>query len=257
MNSDFDNIPISIIMPTNSLGELFYIAVNSILSQTHRNFELIILTNGPIDSFDLRRFREYMICDPRIKIFNLLLPGVGTSINFGIECSSYDLIARADSDDVYDQCWLSVLVSFMTANNLDLCGCHLNLIDITGRDIGIRKYPTTELDIRNSLLFKNVFAHNTIMIKKSILISVGGYKNGINTEDYDLWIRLLANPCIRCANLDRTLVSYRLHSMGAQRAIYPYSEVTGYFMRDFINTLKFKYFIALIFSIFKRFARAK
>jgi hypothetical protein len=141
--------------------------------------------------------------------------------------------------------------------DLDIVGCQLNLIDVDGKYLGYRNYPTGNDSIRKSIYFKNVFAHNSIIVKKSFLIQVGGYKNGIYTEDYDLWLRLFSFTKIRCGNLDNQLVRYRLHSMGAQRKIYPYAEVCGYLMRELMVNFKMMVFLGLITAIIKRFVRSK
>ncbi|MGL6170870.1 MAG: glycosyltransferase, partial [Vibrio sp.] len=150
---------------------------------------------------------------------------------------------------------LKLQIDYMQMYDLDMVGSDLILINESGKTIGYRKYPKGN-EIRKMMPFKNPFAHNTILIKRQVLLDARGYNSGFNSEDYDLWLRLKRME-IKWDNIDSPLVEYRIHSCATQRRLLGYAESTALAMREFILDKSFTKFFAILYHLIKSFFRAK
>jgi glycosyltransferase involved in cell wall biosynthesis len=164
--------------------------VHSILDQTFRDFEFIILNNGSTDETAqiLNQFR-----DPRLRIIHQENLGVTRSLDKGVRMAHADLIARLDADDYSFPNRLSKQVDFMD-RNLDYALCGTKFLELTGNKISPQKVPFIENDenIRSILSCYNPFSHSAVMFRKQSFIAAGGYDERFTfSPDYDLWIRLL------------------------------------------------------------------
>jgi hypothetical protein len=115
-----------------------------------------------------------------------------------------------DADDVADPRRLELQLAFLGAHpDVGLCGTAARLTDYGGRDLGVWRPPTEDADIRRRMIRANQFAHPTVVFRKSLFESVGGYREDMPlAQDYDLWLRLLTR--CRGANLSDPLLLRRL-----------------------------------------------
>lgn len=243
---------ISVIMGLHKIDSYVDVAINSILSQTYQNFEFIIVANGK-ESELVANYIQSSFNDSRIKVLKSNIGQLAYALNLAIDASQYDYIARMDGDDIAHPDRLGKQIKCLENNKLDLIGSCINLIDEFGGKIGFREYPT-QLKINKLLPFKNTFAHNTILCKKSIIISARGYNSGFNTEDYDLWLRLKRHG-IKWDNIGEPLLDYRIHANASQRRLLGYAECAGYAVREFILQKNFRNFIAMFVQFAKSFLR--
>lgn len=246
---------ISVIMACNSMDSYLLPAINSMLKQTYKNIELVLVINGSLAA-DIENYIRANIDDERLHVIVSPIAQLSLSLNLALIHSKGDLIARMDCDDISVPTRLEEQFKFLCENKLDLVGCDLTLIDENGAIIGKREYPKGE-KIRSSLPFKNPFAHNTILAKKKIIIEARGYNSGFNSEDYDLWIRLARSTNAVWDNMDSTLVEYRIHSAASQRKLLGYAESSALAMREFILKKSGINFIAVLYHVMKSFFRAK
>lgn len=241
---------ITVIMAINRYDGYCPKAIESILNQTMREIELLIVANGPnaeeIESRVLKICKE----DSRVKVILSAIGQLAHALNVGIEHASYGFIARMDADDISHASRLERQLHYLRDKDLDMVGCNAHLIDENDRELGTRKCAQGSA-IANSLPFKNPFIHPSILIKKEVLIKARGYNAGFNSEDYDLWLRL-RRMRIKWDNIDEELLQYRIHSNSSQRKLLGYAECTGYALREFIL---FKSWINLS-AIFFHFAKA-
>lgn len=244
---------ISVIMGVNRYDEYLPKAITSILEQSFSSFEFIIVANGvSCEEIESRILNVYPN-EKRLKIIKTQIGQLAHALNLGIDKASYDYIARMDSDDV---AWPSRLErQFLRLENsdLDMVGCDLRLIDELGNHLGIRIYPKGK-DINRYLSFKNCFAHNTILIKKSVVLMARGYNSGFNSEDYDLWLRLRRLGA-KWDNMSETLVDYRIHAGASQRRLLGYAESTALALREFILNKTFNNLVAVGYHFFKSIFR--
>jgi glycosyltransferase involved in cell wall biosynthesis len=164
--------------------------VNSILNQTFKDFEYIILNNGSTDRtpYILSRYT-----DPRLRIVHQENLGIVRSLNKGINLSSGNLIARLDADDYAFPQRLEKQVAFMEQYpEIDFCGTrYKELIGIKYFSPMVQFFEKDE-DIRKNVSYFNPFSHSTIMLRKKAFLESGSYKEKFEySHDYELWVRML------------------------------------------------------------------
>jgi glycosyltransferase involved in cell wall biosynthesis len=202
---------VTVLLPVYN-GERFLAdAVKSVLSQTFRDFELLVVDDGSTDGSAtiLESFT-----DPRIRVIkNEKRQKLAGALNRGIESARGMYIARMDADDVCMPERLAAQVGFMdTHPDIGMCGCWVRTIGDHPSSGTIYKFPETHEEIKASLLFDNPFAHPSTILRKSFLDKYllrfdGSY---YPAEDYELWARAL--DCFTSANIARVLLQYRLHA---------------------------------------------
>ncbi|HEM2541091.1 TPA: glycosyltransferase family 2 protein [Streptococcus suis] len=116
---------ISVIVPVYNVDIYLKECLNSIISQTYTNLEIILIDDGSTD-LSLEICREYIEKDERIKLFTLDHQGVSTARNLGIQNSTSKYLLFVDSDDVIETNLVELLYDNMQKNNSDLSGCLLS-----------------------------------------------------------------------------------------------------------------------------------
>lgn len=190
-------------------------AIDSVLTQSYKNFELIIINDFSTNDIE-KTILEYEKEDPRIVYIknekNLRLT---KSLNKGIELSKWEYIARIDDDDVWcDNEKLQKQVDFME-NNPDywLCGTQVIFIDENWKELERIKNPTENNDIKKSILFGCNFFHSSVIIRKKALDEVWVYSNDRDySEDHELWLRIWTR--YKLHNLDDFALLYRINQNG-------------------------------------------
>lgn len=207
MNNKNNNLMISVVMPVYNAERYLDEAIQSILTQTYKDFEFIIINDGSIDN-SLKIIKKYQEQDSRIILINRENKGFVYSLNEAIYMAKGDCIARMDADDISLPNRFKEQVQILdTMNNIDVIGCNYQLIDNQSKITGEVKVPITNNDILMSLCYSVPFAHPSVMIRKSVFDSVK-YENN-PTEDYLLWSKIYKNN--NFYNLDKCLFQYRHH----------------------------------------------
>lgn len=216
---------ISVVLPVHG-GEPSYLydAVRSILGQSLKDLELLVVED-PSDRPALAILRKF--ADERVRhILNPRPSGLAASLNLGLREARAPLIARMDADDVSEPERFELQVrSLRDDPHLGLIGARISVIDERGVRIGQRRYPLEHRAILRALHRYNCFSHPTVMFRRELVVSRGGYTEGTAHEDYDLWCRL-AKAGVRMANRPEELVRYRFHS-GALKAHDVHRAVRG------------------------------
>ena len=165
--------------------------IESILGQTYCDFEFLIIDDGSQDK-SLGIIKNYSNSDKRIKFISQENIGLTKSLNKGISLAKGEWIARIDADDVALPERLELQINYANKHNLNLVGCQSNIIDSKGNI----KYKTT-IPIDYKTLFLNLkkqkpfFSHSSVLFKKNLVISLGGYRETMKrSQDYDLWLRI-------------------------------------------------------------------
>lgn len=184
-------------------------SVNSILSQTYKNFEFIIVDDCSTDNS--YSYLKSLNSNHLKLIFNKTNIGQTLSLNKAIKLSTGSFIARMDADDISKKERLEEQISFLRQNpNVDILGSQALIIDKFDKKIGQIDLPLKHSAIWAYSLMHNPFIHPTVMIKKKILEKFDNvYNDKFINQDYDLWSRLLINN--KSANVDKRLLSYRIH----------------------------------------------
>ena len=192
---------VSVIMSVKDAEETLEVAVNSILEQTYKDFELLIMDDFSKDGTKniLNKFAER---DNRIKVFeNNSNLGLTRSLNKLIENSSGKYIARQDADDYSTPDRLQIQVTNIEKEDVDAVVCRAK---VTG---SAKKIPGVSFFFPKKLLmkFKNPFIHGTLLIKKKVLNDLGNYdEKFIYSQDYKLFFDFL-NSGYKIKNLNKIL----------------------------------------------------
>jgi GT2 family glycosyltransferase/Tfp pilus assembly protein PilF len=201
---------ISIIVPVYNAEAYLEESLESLLNQTFTDFELILVDDGSTDRTKaiINTYRD----DRIVFLENEANRGVIFSLNRGLLRSRGKYIARADADDIYDLNRLMKQFSTMEAHpEWMLLGSSMSLIDEQGCLIGIEQIPTEHEQIERRLVVSNSFAHPSLMIRTRDILRCGGYLyDRIHAEDYDLWCRMHLNLPGESANLEQSLIYYRV-----------------------------------------------
>ena len=132
-------IIVSVIIPYYKKKNYIKSTIKSVLNQTYKNFEIIIVYDDK-DRNDLKYLNKIKKLDKKIKIIlNAKNIGAGLSRNKAIKRAKGKYIAFIDSDDLWNKKKLGVQLNFMKKNNHDISHTNYSIIDESGRIVGIRK----------------------------------------------------------------------------------------------------------------------
>ena len=199
---------VSVILPIYNSEKYIKKSVKSILEQSFSDFEIIAINDGSIDK-SLSVIESFR--DKRIKIFNNYKNiGISASLNFGIQNSSGEYIARMDADDICLSNRLKNQIYFLDQNlSVDVVGSYFKTF---GCAISRKICPPLQDDqIKAGLLFNAVLGHPVVMMRKDrIIASKLKYDSNYDgAEDYELWVRGSSKLCF--ANIPQVLLLYRIH----------------------------------------------
>jgi len=205
---------ITVIMTVYNGEKYIKEAIDSILRQTYKNFELLIINDGSTDN-TLKIVNQYQ--DKRLKLIqNPINSGIVYSRNKALEESTGEFIAVLDADDIALPTRLKKQLNFLEKNtDFGLIGGWAELIDEYGNLTGIKwknKIPPNR--ISSTLLFNNLFTHSAAMLRKNA-IPADGYRQYEISCEFDLWIRMAKKW--KLGNLNEILVKYRIHSEGVSK----------------------------------------
>ena len=191
---------ISVIIPTYNRAHLIKRSVESVLNQTYKNLELIIVDDGSTD--DTKKVIK-SLNDERIIYIYQSNQGANAARNKGIENTKGKYIAFQDSDDIWHSDKLEKQISALQKNNADIVFCKVfkfgNLIK--------RKVPK---NIKKGFLPKNIIPLNifpqTLLLKSDILKENKFDTNLLSVEDFELLVRIQKKYSLYC--VDEALVDY-------------------------------------------------
>ena len=162
-------------------------AIDSILSQTFKDFEFIIINDGSTDK-TLKIIKSYK--DPRIVLISRENKGLVESLNEGIKKAKGKYIARQDADDISVKNRLYSQLELLEKENKNAVFSFFEMIDDTNKLKNIFTSPIRNVDVYRSLFIRNPLGHGSAMFEKSLFDELGGYSSGVGpVEDYDLWCR--------------------------------------------------------------------
>lgn len=197
---------VSVYIPTFNYGRYVEQAIKSVLNQTCKNWELIIINDGSTDRTDeiISKYEK----NERITIVRQENKGLTVTSNIALRLSKGKYIIRLDGDDYFDENALLVTTNYMELNpDIDLVYPDYYLIDEAGEIISIERRNKVNSDIE----LLDMPAHGAgSMFRRKVLIELGGYNEEIKCQDgYDIWIRFIQN--YRTGNINLPLFYYRQH----------------------------------------------
>ena len=208
---------ISVVMSVFNDEKFLKSSIDSILNQSYKNFEFIIIDDGSTDR-SLSIIKDYKKIDKRIIVVSKQNTGLTKSLNVGLRLSKGKYIARIDGDDISHPLRFEKQIEILSKETqLELIGTNCILIDEKGLQIGRKKYnyPTNFRKIKTNLLSGNsIFPHSSMMFKKSEIKNLGFLDEFFKkTQDFNLLLNLLKKEnSIKCLNYDEPLLKIRKHS---------------------------------------------
>lgn len=178
---------VSVIVPMYNAAAFLGATVDSILVQTYKDFELLLIDDC---STDATLELAYSFSDPRIRVIkNSKNQGAGATRNKGIELAQSTYIAFCDADDIMLPDRLEKQLSFMEQHSdIDICGSFVKLINENGDIIGKYTFPTEHNEIAVEMFLRCAFQQSTAFIRRSRLVHNDlRYKENHYAEDFDLW----------------------------------------------------------------------
>lgn len=202
-------VKVSIILPTFNSSSFIYEAISSILKQTHKNLELIIIDDKSTDD-TIKIIKSFR--DKRIRLIKTKQRlGLANSLNLGIKLSKSKFIARMDSDDISELNRIEEQVNFLIKNKyIDIVGSAIKIIDDVGNINKFVSYPKNNFEIKFFMCLGCPIVHPSVMMRKSVFEKYGIYYKNNYAEDFQLWSKLL-HKNIKFCNLDKHLLKLRKH----------------------------------------------
>lgn len=186
-------------------------ALNSILGQSFRDYEFIIINDGSIDN-TTGILQQYAQADQRLCVFHQENRGLIAALNRGCRLARGKYIARMDADDIAFPDRFERQVNFLDRHpTVAVLGGATKLINAKGASIGEWRTPVDDWQIKEALRRVNCFCHSSIMMRKDAFAATEGYRRPfLHAEDYDLWLRMADQ--FELANLPDALLYYRIHA---------------------------------------------
>ena len=184
-------------------------AIESILNQTYKNFELLIINDGSTDN-SLEIINSFK--DDRIRVLNNdKNRGLIYSRNRAVKESRGKYFAILDCDDYSYSHRLEAQCQLLESHpEIAICGSNALFILDKQSDTFEYTHKVPHENLSFEILFRNVFVNSTLMIRKNIMLELGGYRDEYYmAEDFDLSQRIIER--YEAKNIDETLIKYRIH----------------------------------------------
>jgi glycosyltransferase involved in cell wall biosynthesis len=203
---------VSVIVLSRNHGRFIGETIESVVRQTYRLWEMIVVENGSTDeSWEV--VQAWMKREPRIQALRLTNAiSIPAAMNLGLARARGTYLSHLDSDDAWLPELLSRLVEFMErVENADtgVCGAHCFLIDSEGKEIGRKEFPRTDAECRRAFWYRNPFCHCALVARKACFDQLGVYDERFEVaEDLELWMRF--GQAFRLHNIPEYLARIRI-----------------------------------------------
>ena len=177
---------VSIITPCYNDGKYIEETIHSILSQTYKNWEMIIIDDGSEDNETIDILKKVELID-NIQVIKTNHVGPAEARNIGIKHSCGEFILPVDADDLIDNTYIEKAVQQMNNNNnIGIVYCHADLFGIKTGPWELPEYSIDKMLIDNIIFVSALF-------RKSDWEQVGGFKSNMEhgMEDYDFWLSII------------------------------------------------------------------
>ena len=175
---------LSVLMTVYNAEKYLKHSINSILKQTYKNWELIIVDDGSTDR-SINVIKNFN--DKRIRLIKQKKHfGRTKSLNHGLKIIKNKYIAILDADDVSHKNRFKIQLNFLNKNkHIDIVGTWYEIIDSKGKILKIKKTASNLEEVKREMLYRNIFCHSSIMFRKKILKKIKYYpERFIYMQDY-------------------------------------------------------------------------
>jgi glycosyltransferase involved in cell wall biosynthesis len=184
--------------------------VHSLLAQTRELDEIVVIEDGPLETEQLAALDRLETLHPQV--LRLRLPvnqGAGVANQVGLNAASSEWILKADADDISVPHRLETQLAAATSANVDACGAAM--LEFRGTKdnvVALRSAPTQTKAIQRRMRWNNPMNHPTVIYRRDVALSVGGYPSWRYMQDYGLFARMAAHGAV-LINLDEPCVWFR------------------------------------------------
>ena len=210
---------VSVIMSTYKEEEKYLrAAIESVLNQTYKDFEFIIILDNPDNTVHISIIEEYAFNDKRIRFYkNEANLGLTKSLNKGLSLAKGRYICRMDADDISENNRIEIQKKYLEENNYDLIGGITQIVDENNNAIySIKRIPTDFSKIKKIIKYNQCIAHPTWLGKKEIFDNLNGYREIPLCEDYDFTLRAILKG-YAISNINEQVLKYRMTSNSVSR----------------------------------------
>jgi len=190
-------------------GRFLKSSMKSILNQSHKEFEFLIINDGSTDNTDevISTFK-----DSRISYKKIAHSGLASALNYGLENSSGEWIARIDADDLSTVDRLKTQIDFISKQpDYDVISSWSIYFKAPHKILFFLKTPQSDKEIKTFLNLHNPINHSSVFFNKKKILDEGGYNTNFKSyEDYELWFSL--KDYLRFKNIPEYLVYTRLRN---------------------------------------------
>lgn len=231
---------VSVIMPVYNAEKFIESSIQSVLAQTYKDFEIILINDGSTDGTQavLEKYRNRR----NIKIVERENKGIVRTLNEAVSLSEGKYLMRMDADDISLPYRMDKQLVLLKKEGLDIAGSAIKTFG--GLYNYTRKRFTEDEKMKFQLLFASCFAHPTVFCKREVLATHGYDAEWEKIEDYELWTRL-AKAGIRMGNSEDVLLKYRLHKKQITSVSRKYqdqkrSQISQEYTRFFFNSDQYR-----------------
>lgn len=220
INQDFK---ISVIIPLYNHEKFIKEAIQSVLNQTYKNFELIVIDDGSRDN-SLKIAQSFN--DERLRVISQENRGAHNTINRGLDLATGEFLTILNSDDVYEKERLEKCIAYLLDNpDAHLVASYIKIINESGKNQGIKKgwknmepwaVPNKERSfakdddfVKNLLMSNFISTTSNMVFTKKLYAEIGGMRNLRFAHDWDFALR--AAEYGKCVLIEEPLMGYRIH----------------------------------------------
>jgi glycosyltransferase involved in cell wall biosynthesis len=226
---------ISIIMPVYNGEKYLAAAIDSLLAQTFKDFELLVIDDGSTDHTP-EILRSY--ADIRLRVLRLDHVGIVFALNHGLSQAKAEWVARLDADDLslprrlelqvqavkqwqavnrhHKPFFATTMAACEASREAVLCHTNVTFLNEDNQPIGVARLPRSRSFTALRLCYQCPIVHSTVMFKKSAVLAAGGYLlEERHAEDFSLWGRMLEQG--EFVALPQKLVQLRIHQQSVSK----------------------------------------
>tara|TARA_Y100001970_G_scaffold219769_1_gene269742 strand:- start:29290 stop:30189 length:900 start_codon:yes stop_codon:yes gene_type:complete len=211
-------LKVSIVMPSYNHGHFIDKAIDSVINQSFKDWEIVVIDNNSKDNTHevLSRYK-----DINLRILNIDNKGIiAASRNLGITNSESDYIAFLDSDDLWYPNKLKVCLDLLE-KGYDMV-CHAEKWTGLGKEKNVIYGPEHKASYDSLLFSGNCISTSAVVLKKEVLTLVNGFSEEsefVTAEDYDLWLRI-SKENKKIGFVNEVLGEYRIHDNNQSKIDY-------------------------------------
>jgi glycosyltransferase involved in cell wall biosynthesis len=232
---------ISVVMPVYNAAAYLEEAVRSILGQTFRDFEFIIINDGSTDG-TASILKRYEKADNRIQVYHQENQGMISALNRGCQLARGQYIARMDADDVSLPQRLQRQLEYLDRHpQIGILGTWILNIDESGSMRGTWCPPTNPKMLKWTNFFGVCVSHSTTFMQREVVQKLDFYRpDAVHAEDVDLWLR--ASSITEFGNIPEVLGKYRVwsgstHQRNLQLRRDTHVRLLASYIEDFLNVV--------------------